>query len=135
MVGQEAAALLTAFVINLGAKTARNDASMTQSAIEYRRLISFMTENVCENFTLEDIARQNNISVSYVKLLFKTYAGVSPKSYFNQLRIRRATELLESGLPSGTVSEIMNFSSPNYFSVFYKNHTGISPSEQHKETS
>ena len=135
MVGQEAAALLTAFVITLGTKTARNDASMTQSATEYRRLISFMTENVCENFTLEDIARQNNISVSFVKLLFKTYAGISPKSYFNQLRIRRATELLESGLPSGTVSEMMNFSSPNYFSVFYKNHTGISPSEQHKETS
>ena len=132
--GQEVGALLTAFLINLGTKTARNQASMTQSAIEYRRLVSFMTENVCENLTLDDIARRSNLSVSYLKLLFKNYAGISPKSYFNQLRIRRATEMLESGIPSGAVSEMMNFSSPNYFSVFYKNHTGISPSEKQRDT-
>lgn len=132
MAGQETADLFSAFLINLGTKTAQEGVSMTQSATEYRHLVSFMTENVCENLTLEDIARENNVSISYLKLLFKSYAGISPKGYFNQLRVRRATELLESGLPSGSVSEIMNFSSPNYFSVFYKKYTGISPSEKLK---
>ena len=66
------------------------------------------------------------------KLLFNTYAGISPKSYFNQLRLRHANELLSIGLSVTEVAELMNFSSPNYFSAFYKKHTGISPSERQK---
>ena len=129
LAGQEVAALLTAFFIDLGTRSAGSNASMTQSAVEYRTLVSYMTQNVCENLTLDDIARHNHVSTSYVKLLFKTYAGISPKSYYNQLRTRRATELLGSGLPSREVSDMMNFSSPNYFSAFYRKNTGLSPSD------
>ncbi|MBQ8408501.1 MAG: helix-turn-helix domain-containing protein [Clostridia bacterium] len=132
LLGQEVAALLSAFVIGLEAKSAATGTSVSQSAMEYRRIVSFMSEKVCENLTLSDIASKSNVSVSYVKLLFRTYAGVSPKSYFNQLRIRRATELLSRGTSVTEVSDIMNFSSPNYFSAFYKKHTGISPSEQQR---
>ena len=132
LLGQEISARLSAFIICLCAKSTASGASMTQSAIEYRRIVSFMLENLCENLTLADIARENNVSVSYVKLLFSTYAGISPKCYFNQMRLRRATELLSLGLSVTEVSDRMNFSSPNYFSAFYKKHAGISPSEQQK---
>lgn len=128
--GQDLAALLEAFIIQLNEKTETDGRSMTQSAAEYRRIVSFMSERVSENLTLGDIAKANNVSVSYVKLLFSTYAGISPKAYFNQLRVRRATELLRKGLSVTEVSDSMNFSSPNYFSSFYKKHTGLSPSEQ-----
>ena len=90
-----------------------------------------MAKNSFENLTLDDIATQTNISVSYMKFLFHTYAGIGPKKYFNQLRIQRATELLQNGHSVTDVSTIMNFSSPNYFSVFFKKHTGVPPSQQH----
>ena len=132
LLGLEVGALLTEFIIKLASKQAVSTSSMTQSAMEYRSIVSFMSENICENLTLEDIARENNVSISYVKLLFSNYAGISPKSYFNQMRVRRATELLSSGLSVTEVSDRMNFSSPNYFSAFYKKHTGLSPSEIQK---
>ena len=130
--GQQLASLLDVFLIRLNEKTATGRRSMTQSAAEYRRIVSFMSERVCENLTLTDIAKANNVSISYVKLLFSTYAGISPKSYFNQLRARRASELLCNGLSVTEVSDVMNFSSPNYFSAFYKKHTGLSPSDMQK---
>lgn len=134
LLGTEVGALLTEFIIKLSSKQALSGGSMTQSAIEYRRIVSYMTEHICENLTLSDIALGNNVSVSYVKLLFNTYAGISPKSYFNQLRIRRATELLNRGISITDVSDIMNFSSPNYFSTFYRKSTGLSPSDIKKRT-
>ena len=132
LLGVETGALLTEFIIKLSSKQAISGGSMTQSAAEYRRIVSYMSERVIENLTLSEIATENNVSVSYVKLLFSTYAGISPKSYFNQLRARKATELLSKGLSVTEVSDKMNFSSPNYFSAFYKKHTGLSPSEQQK---
>ena len=133
LLGLETGALLTEFIIKLSSKQAISGGSMTQSAAEYRRLVSFMSEKVTENLTLSDIAEQNNVSISYVKLLFSTYAGISPKAYFNQLRVRRATELLGEGLSVTEVADLLNFSSPNYFSAFYKKHTGLSPSEKQRE--
>lgn len=134
LLATEVKALLTAFIIKLASKQAISGGSMTQSAMEYRRIVSFMTLGVCENLTLADVARECNVSVSYVKLLFNSYAGISPKNYFNQLRIRRATEFLTEGLSVTEVSEKMNFSSANYFSSFYKKHTGITPSERQKSS-
>lgn len=131
--GQEAASLLSAFLIKISRKAVTPSPTTSRSAAEYRRIVSYMWENVNENLMLSDIALGNNVSVSYVKLIFSTYAGISPKIYFNQLRVRRATELLNNGMTVSEVAYAMNFSSPNYFSAFYKNQTGISPSEQLKE--
>ena len=132
LLGHEISSRLSAFMIGLCSKSTASGASMSQSAIEYRRIVSFMLENPCENLTLSEIAKKNNVSVSYVKLLFSTYAGISPKAYFNQLRVRRATELLGEGISVTEVADLLNFSSPNYFSAFYKKHTGLSPSELQK---
>ena len=134
LLGHEVGALLTAFIIDLGTKSATSGLSMSQSAIEYRKIVSYMFSNVQKNLTLSDIATANNVSVSYVKLLFSSYAGVSPKNYFIQLRIRAATDLLQRSFSVNEVAEFMNFSSPNYFSTFYKKNTGLSPTEVKKRT-
>ena len=130
--GTDIAACLTEFIINLSSRQAISLGSVNRSAAEYRRIVSFMSDRVLDNLTLSDIAKENNVSVSYLKLLFSNYAGLSPKSYFNQMRLRRATELLNEGHSVTEVSDKMNFSSPNYFSAFYKNHTGLTPTEQQK---
>ena len=130
--GHEVASLLSAFLIILSKKQAIASNSATRGSEEYRRIVSYMVENVRENLTLSDIATATNVSISYIKLLFNNYAGISPKSYFNQLRIKQATELLNSCSTVSEVSYSMNFSSPNYFSAFYKKQTGISPSEAQK---
>ena len=52
-----------------------------------------MANAVCENLSLDEISQKCSISTSYLKLLFKNYAGVPPKIYYNNLRIKQAKEL------------------------------------------
>ena len=126
--GIKAATLLKLFIMKISETPITIGSSTAHSALEYQRIISFMSENILKNLTLEEISEKINLSVSYMKLLFNTYAGIGPKSYFNLLRVQKATELLGSGKSVNEVSLAMNFSSANYFSVFFKRETGSSPS-------
>lgn len=128
--GAKASSLLKLFLLKMAEAPITVPSSTSQSALEYQRVISLMAAAVNENLTLDDIAKRNHISVSYLKYLFDVYAGIGPKKFFNMLRIKAADELLNKGLSVTEVSIIMNFSSPNYFSVFYKRYTGMPPSQQ-----
>ncbi|MBE6637384.1 MAG: helix-turn-helix domain-containing protein [Ruminococcaceae bacterium] len=125
--GQEASNLLSAFLIHLIGKKAESTVDNSVTATAYRQIVSIMTERVKDNFALEDFASLCNISVSYIKQLFHQYCGVSPKAYYNNLRIRYARKCLEDGWTIAQVANEMNFSSPNYFSAFFKKKTGLSP--------
>ena len=127
--GQEASDLLSAFLVKLSNVEAERRTDTSPAANEYRRVVSAMTAAVGDNLTLTDFAADCNISVSYIKQLFKKYAGISPKAYYTHLRVRHATRLLDEGFSASEVADKMCFSSPNYFSVFFKKHTGIVPSE------
>ncbi len=130
---QLAADRLSSFLIRLSKKSADRELVTSDSAESYRRIISDMTEGVCDNLTLSDFAKNQNISVSYLKLLFQEYAGISPKTYYNQLRIHHAVKLLEKQMPVAEIAEAMNFSSQNYFTVFFRKRMGCSPSEYRKK--
>ncbi len=130
--GQEIADLLAAFLIRLGGETAQRRPDTSPPATEYRKLVSAMARGVCDNKTLSDFASECNISVSYIKQLFKKYAGISPKTYYTNLRVQHALTLLKGDLSLSQIAEKMNFSSPNYFSAFFKKHTGVMPSEYKK---
>ena len=127
--GEKATSLLKLFIIEMASAPIHTSHTLSHSAREYQRIISFISKNILENLTLEDIANRTNISVSYMKNLFKTYAGIGPKRYYNLLRIQKATELLSKGASVTEVSLAMNFSSTNYFSVFFKRETGTPPSQ------
>jgi two-component system response regulator YesN len=47
--------------------------------------------------------------------------------------VRHAARLLDEGFSATEIADKMNFSSPNYFSVFFKKHTGTMPSEYKKK--
>ncbi len=122
-----AVARLTAFVAGLG--TEDDSATLSDSATrEYRRAVSAMERGICDNVSLPQIAQQCNISVSYLKLLFRKYAGISPKQYYNHLRCRHAAELLTSGMTVAETAVALSLSSPAYFSTFFQKHMGVSPS-------
>lgn len=125
--GQELADRLSAFLISLGDENVKMFDYKSHSAKEYQKLIVAMTEGIADNKTLSEIAQECAISVSYAKYLFLKYAGMSPKAYYNNLRILEAARLLDSDVSVSNVAEILNFSSSNYFSSFFKNHTGLSP--------
>lgn len=131
--GLECANLLSQFLIKLNQnKSSRNSLICSQTAKVYNNIVATMTEHVYDNCTLEDIAKKCNISVSYIKLLFKQFLGVSPKRYYAELRCNEAIRLLKIGLSGAEISDKMCFSSQGYFSTFLKKYTGLPPSKLQK---
>lgn len=121
---------LASFILRLTAnQTAKSRFSPSRSAKEYHKVVVTMAEGIRKNLSLNDIADECNISISYIKTLFSRYSGISPKQYFTNMRFNEAVRLLEEGYSVNEVSDIMNFSSPNYFSVFFKNQCGTPPAK------
>ena len=104
----------------------------SERAREYRELVRTMTERTAENLSLSDIASARHISESYVKKLFRIYAGEGAMSYYARLRTAEIKRLLDEGRSVSECAEIMNFSSASYLSTFFKKQTGMTPCEYEK---
>lgn len=128
LLGEEATHRLSAFLLRLNRRyTAENSLLRSRAASQYTQLVETMTARVCDNCSLEEIAAQHHISVSYVKQLFQRFAGISPKMYYSRLRYSEAVRLLSEGFTAAQVADRLNCSSPNYFSVFFKKMSGQPP--------
>jgi AraC-like DNA-binding protein len=125
--GQNAADGLSAFLIEMSGENVTTFSDTSATATEYRKLVLVMSSAVCDNKNISDFARECGDSVSYIKQLFKKYAGISPKAYYNNLRINYASKLLNEGKSVKEIAEQMNFSSSNYLSAFFKKNTGKTP--------
>lgn len=131
--GQKLASELGLFVVRICREgSLSNKLSEDNCANTYRNLIETMNREVYTNLSLSDFAAKEHISVSYVKALFYRYAGISAKSYYISLRVNEAAKLLVADVPIREIAEKMNFSSPNYFSLFFKKHMGVTPNEYKK---
>ena len=76
----------------------------------------------------EDIAKEVGISVSHLRLLFRKQYGISLMQKLNKIRVRRAKELLSSGMFTlAEVASACGFQNEYYFSRVFKQHTGIPP--------
>lgn len=130
--GQLGASSLSLFLLQLSMKEreVNTDAQKnSKQALEYQRVVKAMQNGLYQNLSLTEISTACDISISYIKRLFMRYAGISPKSYYIQMRIREALRLLRKGHTAEETAALMNFSSPNYFSVFMKKHLGLPPAE------
>ena len=93
-----------------------------------------MRKNATKSLTLEDIAKGSAMSVSKLKLLFKTKNGSGPINCFISIKIDYAKKLIAQG--NSTLTEIayeLGFNSIHYFSRQFKKVTGISPTEFAKQ--
>ncbi len=92
--------------------------------------VKFIEENFDKKITAKDAAEECFLSESHFRMLFSKHFKVPPAKYINDLKIKKATSLLRSGLYSIVeVSKMVGIDSPSYFSWFYKKHTSLNPSE------
>lgn len=126
--GQEVADGLGAFLLRLCRNNeSKQQLSSSNRAEAYRKIVETMHREIYSNLSLAEMAEENFMSVSYVKVLFERYAGVSPKSYYINLRLNEVIRMLSEGMAVREISEKLNFSSPNYFSAFFKAHMKMTP--------
>ncbi|MDE5567255.1 MAG: helix-turn-helix domain-containing protein [Muribaculaceae bacterium] len=80
-------------------------------------------------FSVETIVEMMAFSRSALYAKFKEVTGQSIGSYISDYRLRRAKELLrDNTLSISDISEALGFSSQRYFSTFFRERTGMSPS-------
>ena len=66
----------------------------------------------------------------YLSYLFKKVTGVKFSDYLNELRVKKATELLEnSTLRIGEISTKVGYKDSRYFSEVFKKRMGLTPNE------
>lgn len=87
-----------------------------------------------DTITNKFLAEICNISEVYLRKLFLKHLKVTPKQYISEIRLSKAKQLLSDGIfKISAISEKCGFSSSYNFSRFFKNKTGITPTEYLKQ--
>jgi AraC-like DNA-binding protein len=96
--------------------------------VEQARIL--MSEHVCNELSLQEIASQLNMSYTSFRKKFKQYSGVSPAKYMNELRMKKGRELLtETPFSIKEIAFMLQYSSANQFSTMFKKLTGQTPQQ------
>lgn len=90
--------------------------------------IHFMNQHLNMLLTLQELADHSGQSVSYYSRLFKEKTGQSPLSYFIQLKIRKACELLDqTDMNISAIASELGYDDAYYFSRLFKKIQGVAP--------
>lgn len=101
-----------------------------ESAQKIERAKVIMVENINKDIDIKGIATNLGISYSLFRKAFKEYTGYAPAQYIQELKLRKAKELLaETNYTVKEISYELNFSSYEYFLSFFKKRVGHTPTE------
>lgn len=82
-----------------------------------------------ENFSVDALAEQMNMSRSNFYRKIKALAGMSPNDYLKTLRMNKAAELIRGGARISEVAEQVGFTSSSYFAKCFKAQYGVLPKD------
>lgn len=83
-----------------------------------------------ELFSVDDIAEAHGYSKDYFAKLFKQHFGITFHDFYSKLKIAYAKELLRTGnYKTYEISDILGYSSVDYFTKVFKEITGLTPSK------
>ncbi|MEA4890137.1 MAG: response regulator [Clostridiaceae bacterium] len=100
---------------------------------EITEALRYIRNHYEKNITLNQVARQVNLSAGYFSNLFKKEVQENFVGYLNNLRIEQAKNLLQStNLKAYEVAEKVGFTETTYFCKVFKKTTGMSPNEFRK---
>lgn len=116
------------------------DASFTEprigrerTAIERAR--RYIDENFAKGVTLGELAQQVAFSPYYFLRVFRAEVGMPPYEYLENVRVRRAQQLIESGKPLADVTVEAGYSSQSHMTRHFKRIIGVTPGRYAQEIS
>ena len=101
---------------------------MEQSA-ETKAICEFLEKNYMNNITLNDLSDLTGLSKYYLLRSFTKQKGITPYSYMETIRIHKAKQLLEQGLPLIEVALQTGFADQSHFSNFFKKYIRLTPKQ------
>lgn len=130
--------LLEIFLIKLrrnkDISTKKNRRSYKVNGVEIpydvKMICDYLEEKIYARCNISDVAKHFGKSESAIKSLFSTYKNGGLISYYNSLKLDEAKRLIREGKYNFTqIADLLCFDNPQYFSKFFRNGTGMSPSE------
>lgn len=94
---------------------------------EVRRVCAFIEENHSEHICLDQLCRCAGLSRSTLLRAFTCSKGVTPYRYLENIRVSRAKELLEQGVPPVEAALRTGFSDQSHFTNYFDRFIGLSP--------
>jgi signal transduction histidine kinase/CheY-like chemotaxis protein len=93
-----------------------------------RKAMAYLHEHFAEPISRGQLARQINVSESYLADCFHQELGISPMIYLTRYRVKQARTLLETGELNVTeVAGAVGFSDSAYFGRVFQREVGVSP--------
>lgn len=90
----------------------------------------YINENFHKDISMDDAAKETNLSYHYFSKFFKDSTGKSFVEYLTELRVEKSKELLCG--TNDSIKEIcykIGYSDPNYYCKIFKKVTGMTPTE------
>lgn len=104
------------------------------SDILIRKAQEYIDRHYRDKISLDEIAGVIGISRYYFSTLFKQETGINFSTYLNEIRIKKAKELLlKSDITAGQVYAQVGFSDQQYFSKTFKKYTGKTVTEYREQ--
>lgn len=96
--------------------------------------VSYIDHNYTEQFTLDEIARHNNVSKFHFARRFKMATGYSFKEYLNHKRVKEAKALIRNnGVSIAEACYAVGFNDLSYFGRVFKRIEGRTPSDYRRQ--
>ena len=94
---------------------------------------AYLAANSNRNLSLDEISSEFKYHPNYINRIFRNRFGTAIKRYHNDLRIKRAMELLVySHYSIGEISVLCGFEDFNYFSRLFKQKTSMTATQYRK---
>jgi len=93
----------------------------------------FITENLSERYTIDELSARFHINKTTLKQAFKSAYGLPIAAYMKEYRIKKAMELLlNSDSSIAEISESIGYENQSKFTQAFKDITGILPKDYRK---
>lgn len=95
--------------------------------------IDYIYYNLHTSITVKDLAKNVDMTPTYLSYLFKKETGISISVYIKNKRVEAAKNMLKySNYTYIDISNYLSFSSHSHFIKIFKQHTGYTPKEYRK---
>jgi two-component system, response regulator YesN len=102
--------------------------SKSESVLE--KVIKYITANIDQNISREDITNEVFLNPDYLSRIFKKETGFSISEYLVNERMNLSKELLEkTDMSVSSVATYVGYSNFSYFSKLFKKNQGVTPVE------
>lgn len=93
------------------------------------RVKSFVSENLDEQITVEDMARTAGLSYHQFFAVCRQMTGMTPFTFLTYCRLQRAKHLIKSGASILEAALEVNYSNPSKFASAFKRLYGMTPTQ------